>query len=95
MIDLDCIRYSEFDNGPDQCQPCQEFHYEDSYYGYTEHQCPLCSGWRIFCLNCYRDHHRNGWNSCNHSPVGELPKKCGRSHPLCLKQMDNSPAVCN
>ena len=47
-------------------QPCNDFIPEDSHrvMGYTHH-CPLCGGERVFCKSCCKDHHKNGWDTCD------------------------------
>lgn len=51
-------------------QPCQNYtRREDSFEGYYGgdpyiHQCPICHGFRAFCVNCSKDHHKGGWDSC-------------------------------
>ena len=53
-------------------QPCNNFKPASNDEGYETtkypHQCPICKGWRGFCLNCNKDHHENGWHSCNPTP---------------------------
>lgn len=53
-------------------QPCNNFKPASNDEGYETtkypHQCPICKGWRGFCLNCNKDHHENGWDSCNSTP---------------------------
>lgn len=48
-------------------QPCNSFTpQEDVGFGYSLYQCLKCDGLqaRAFCLNCLRDHHANGWETC-------------------------------
>ncbi len=58
------------------CQPCQDFQPGGMY---SVHECPECYGVRRECVNCGRDHHDGGWNSCVKSAVR---LKC--QHPACL-----------
>lgn len=60
------------------CQPCDNFQPKDSYFGMERHSCPGCEGTRVFCENCYKDHHSNGWNSCTINTV------CPFDHPACI-----------
>lgn len=48
-------------------QPCENFVSENSLGEKGEfynHQCPKCLSFRGFCLNCSKDHHESGWQSC-------------------------------
>jgi hypothetical protein len=49
-------------------QPCDNFKPEDyySHSGFT-HECPYCLKQRVFCMNCLRDHHEDGWENCKES----------------------------
>lgn len=76
---------SWLDNSQVECQPCDSFTVFDTSvlgHGPQPHQCPICSGWRYFCGNCYTDHHDGGWNSCN------LHTVCPRNHPECMKKVE-------
>ena len=46
-------------------QPCSDFKPESQYeqMNYTHH-CSLCGGERVFCENCFKDHHSDGWGTC-------------------------------
>jgi hypothetical protein len=47
-------------------QPCDNFNLELNENGtYDVHECPVCKKRRVFCENCCRDHHENGWETCN------------------------------
>ena len=46
-------------------QPCDKFHPMPNEHGtYDRHICPECGELRVFCENCCRDHHENGWAEC-------------------------------
>ena len=49
-------------------QPCNEYNpqLESNEHGIwdNQHQCYKCGGVVSFCLNCNRDHHENGYESC-------------------------------
>jgi hypothetical protein len=51
-------------------QPCKKFEpKEEEWFGHSEHECIYCSsmerGGRVkFCHNCHRDHHYNGYETC-------------------------------
>jgi hypothetical protein len=48
-----------------QDQPCEDYHAETTMFGEKfNHQCPDCKGWRGFCNNCKKDHHKGGWLRC-------------------------------
>ena len=75
-------------------QPCNNFKPASNDEGYETtkypHQCPICKGWRGFCLNCNKDHHENGWDSCNPTPspiegFEEIPE---------IKRMIVYPDIC-
>lgn len=54
-------------------QPCDNFCPADPGDFGTVHDCySKCgrSGARIFCENCSRDHHKDGWDTCK-PPVGD------------------------
>jgi len=59
-------------------QPCQKLHREGegSYFGANVHECygfgsPTheCFGTVSFCLNCHRDHHSGGYETCGNTPL--------------------------
>lgn len=56
-------------------QPCQNFKEESGYFGVIEHDCyckkngTLCEGTVSFCNNCFRDHHKGGYEKCSCSGV--------------------------
>jgi hypothetical protein len=55
-------------------QPCDRFNpgpCEQEEFAFLVHQCPLCGGLRMFCRNCYFDHHENGWETCDAAKKGE------------------------
>jgi hypothetical protein len=62
--------FDEYQRGK---QPCGKFtpNEREEWFG-TPHGCPTCGreGCRRFCLNCNRDHHENGWDTC--TPNKEL-----------------------
>lgn len=49
-------------------QPCEQFNQAIDGNGYAtwgnEHQCYRCGGLVSFCDNCHRDHHANGYETC-------------------------------
>ena len=47
-------------------QPCDNLspNEDENWFGASQHECPKCCGLRMFCTNCNRDHHKNGWDSC-------------------------------
>lgn len=49
-------------------QPCTKFEAQKDYYydsvGSNRHQCYKCAGVVSFCINCNKDHHENGYESC-------------------------------
>jgi hypothetical protein len=54
--------YDEYRTGE---QPCDNFTpVNNEWFGPVRHGCPECYGLRMFCDNCSRDHHRNGWETC-------------------------------
>ena len=54
-------------------QPCDNFkpQMEANEYAMWEnlHQCYRCGGEVSFCLNCYKDHHKNGYETCKPEEV--------------------------
>ncbi len=53
-------------------QPCDNFTPNkcEEWFGYVTHCCPRCNsdtGVRMFCLNCCKDHHATGWDTCTPS----------------------------
>lgn len=56
---------SRFETGK---QPCNNFNPQIEANTYAqwenEHQCYKCGGIVSYCLNCYRDHHENGYETC-------------------------------
>lgn len=50
-------------------QPCDDFRRDEMEYedgAEISHECPRCRGGgvRVFCANCCRDHHADGWDTC-------------------------------
>lgn len=49
-------------------QPCERFNQQldGNEYGAwgNIHECYKCSGKVSFCVNCCRDHHENGYETC-------------------------------
>ena len=47
-------------------QPCDKFepHEIGHWGGFIVHQCPKCWGRRQHCVNCMKDHHEEGWETC-------------------------------
>ena len=59
-------------------QPCQKPDFENDgnseWFGLAEHECIFCSdmdrgGRVLFCSNCHRDHHYNGYETCERKKV--------------------------
>ena len=62
------------------CQPCDNYTLgSDDIY---PHICPDCEGIRYYCVNCHKDHHKGGWNSCE---VTSLMEGC--RHPACKEKV--------
>lgn len=55
----------EFEKGK---QPCSNFspQLEENEHAVwpNEHQCYKCGGTVSFCINCSKDHHENGYETC-------------------------------
>ncbi len=68
---------SKFETGD---QPCKKFTPDEEYehLEYT-HECPICFDVRVFCKNCYKDHHANGWESCKEKGL-LLAEDIGETH---------------
>lgn len=59
---MDINGYDEYRTGQ---QPCDNFTtVREEWFGPVRHQCPRCYDLRMFCGNCFQDHHRNGWETC-------------------------------
>ena len=69
--------FDEYQRGK---QPCDKFtpNEHEEWFGTVRHGCPTCSreGCRMFCVNCNRDHHENGWDTC--TPNNALHVQPGR-----------------
>lgn len=69
MVELELVLIiSPFEIG---YQPCHDFKADDfaenwnEYFGwYSRHNDPRCRESLSFCVNCARDHHAGGWDSC-------------------------------
>lgn len=56
----------KYDKGEQPCG-CYTPQQDGNPYGVwnNEHCClDKCEGTRSFCINCYRDHHSDGWEAC-------------------------------
>ena len=62
-------------------QPCYNYKPEElPPTMWPAYECPVCWKSHWFCLNCYQDHHEDGWETCDkgerHDRNGDV---CDRS----------------
>ena len=46
-------------------QPCKDFKPQNDGFGTNRHSCYKCDKTVSFCENCNRDHHEDGYETCN------------------------------